>query len=292
MKLAGQAPIAAFEPAVAHISDHEFLLFQTLIQRETGIQLPESKRALLVARLGRRLRALRLSSFGAYHKRVTEEHDAAERRCMIDLICTNETRFFREPKQFEWLERSLLPVWAAAAARGQRARRVRAWSAACSSGEEPYSLAMVLLARLPGWDIEILGSDLSTRVLARAQAALWPIEAARAIPRPHLERFMLRGVRDQQGRMKASLALRDTVRFEQHNLHLGQPDVRGPFDLILCRNVLIYFSSEGRAAVLRRLVRQLAPDGHLFLGHAETLNGLDLHLPNVGPNVYRHVREA
>lgn len=268
------------------ISDHEFQLFQALVQHETGIQLPESKRPLLVGRLARRLRELRLPTFAAYHRRVTEEGDEPERRCMIDLICTNETRFFREPRQFDWLERHLVPAWVAEAAEGRRRRRLRAWSAACSSGEEPYSLAMVLLAQLPDWDVQILATDLSTRVLARAEAGLWPIEASRDIPRRHLERFMLRGVGENQGRMKASAALRDVLRFERHNLHLGRPDVAGTFDLIFCRNVLIYFSPEGRAAVVRRLVQRLAPGGNLFFGHAETLNGFGERLHSVGPNVY------
>lgn len=273
-------------PTAYHISDHEFGLFQTLLQRETGIQLPQSKRPLLVGRLARRLRELRLPTFTAYYERVTQAADDAERRCMIDLVCTNETRFFRESKQFEWLEHSLLPAWRTQAEQGRRRARVRAWSAACASGEEPFSLAMVLLAQLPNWDVEILASDLSTRVLERARAALWPIEAAGDIPERHLQRFMLRGVRENQGRMKASPTLRACVRFERHNLHDAHDGVAGTFDLIFCRNVLIYFSPEGRAAVVRKLSRHLASAGHLFLGHAETLSGITEQFRSVGPNIY------
>jgi chemotaxis protein methyltransferase CheR len=268
------------------ISDHEFGLFQALVQRETGIQLPETKRPLLVGRLARRLRELKLPSFAAYYRRVAKEEGEAERLRMIDLISTNETRFFREPKQFEFLERQMLPAWTAAAREGRRPRRVRAWSAACSTGEEPHSIAMTLLAQLPDWEIEIVATDISTRALERARAALWPIEKSRDIPEPLLRAFMLRGIGEHQGYMKAGPELRSLVRFERLNLHGARYDVEGAFDLIFCRNVLIYFSAQGRAAVVNRLLERLAPGGHLLLGHAETLNGLTDRLRSVGPAVY------
>jgi chemotaxis protein methyltransferase CheR len=275
------------------ISDHEFKLFQTLVERLTGIQLPETKRPLLVGRLARRLRELRIESFESYYSCVTE--DEAERVRMVDAITTNETRFFREPQQFEFLERQLLPAWAAEAV-GRR-RRVRAWSAACSTGEEPFSIAMTLLSQLPDWDIEILATDLSTRALEQARTALWPIEKCRDIPERHLKAFMLRGTGEHQGYMKAGRELRSRVRFERLNLHDFQYPVDGPFDLIFARNVLIYFSTDGRAAVVNRLIGHLAPEGCLLLGHAETLNGITDRLSTVGPTIYsrmdraRHIRK-
>ena len=281
---------AARLPGVAHgsfrISDQEFELFSALVQRETGIQLPENKRPLLIGRLARRLRELRLDSFGAYYRRITREGDEAERIRMFDLISTNETRFFREPKQFELLAERLVPAWAAAAEAGLRPRRLRVWSAACSSGEEPFSVAMTLLSRLSGWEIDVLGTDLSTRVLAQAEAAVWPIERSRDVPERYLKAFMMRGVGPSQGTMKARPELRAVVRFERLNLH-GDLAVEGPFDLILCRNVLIYFSSEGRAKVVRGLLGHLEPGGYLFLGHAETLGGTDERLRAEGPSIYR-----
>jgi chemotaxis protein methyltransferase CheR len=266
-----------------HISDEEFRRFQALVERETGIQLPESKRSLLVGRLARRLRELKLASFGDYYRRVTDQGDPAERILLIDRISTNETSFFREPKQFEHLEQELLPAWAADP---RRERRVRVWSAACSTGEEPYSLAMTLLGQLPGWEIDILASDLSTRALSHARAALWPIEQSREIPERHLKAFMLRGVGEHQGYMKAGPELRQVVRFQRLNLHAPRCEAHGRFDLIFCRNVLIYFSAQGRAAVVGRLLKHLAPGGYLFLGHAETLNGITDRLRSVGPTVY------
>jgi chemotaxis protein methyltransferase CheR len=270
--------------AVYRISDDEFRRFQDLVQGETGIQLPESKRALLVGRLGRRLRELKLSSFGDYYHLVVDGRDQSERTRMIDRLCTNETYFFREPRHFEFLEREVLARWAAETPAG--GRRVRAWSAACATGEEPFSLAMTLLAHLPGWEIEVFASDLSTHALDKARAAVWSIDQSREIPERHLKAYMMRGVGAQRGDMKASPELRRVVRFAQVNLHAPRFAVEGVFDLIFCRNVLIYFSPEGRARVVGRLLHHLAPAGHLFLGHAETINGITDELRSVGPTVY------
>jgi chemotaxis protein methyltransferase CheR len=267
------------------ITDEEFALFQALIQKETGIQLPEVKRSLLVGRLSRRVRELQLRTFGDYYRRVTVEGDDAERMHLFDRIATNETHFFREPKHFEYLERHILPAWQAQAE--TRRRRVRVWSAACSTGEEPYSIAMTLLAALKGWKIEILASDLSTHVLRRAESAMWPIDKAGEIPERYLKAFMLRGTGDYASFMKAGPELRELVRFRRVNLHDDHPGSEGPFDLVFCRNVLIYFSPEGRARVVEKLLHCLAPDGHLFVGHAETLSGMGGRLRSVEPTIYR-----
>ena len=266
------------------ITDDEFRGFQALVQAETGIQLPDSKRALLVGRLARRLRELGLASFGDYYRLVTDRRDPSERTRMIDRLCTNETSFFREPKHFEFLEREVLAKWAAETPVG--GRRVRAWSAACATGEEPFSLAMTLLAHLPGWEIEVVASDLSTRALDEARAAVWSIEQSAEIPERYLKAFMMRGVGARRGEMMAAPELREVVRFAHVNLHAARYAVEGVFDLIFCRNVLIYFSNPGRAEVVGRLVRHLGPEGLLFLGHAETLNGITDELRSVGPTVY------
>lgn len=263
------------------ISDDEFLLFQDLIQRETGIQLPEGKRSLLVGRLARRLRALNVTTFAEYYRRV--KSDGAEWVQMVDHIVTNETHFFREPKQFEFIVDRVVP---ALVERRHASRRVRVWSAACSTGEEPFSIAMTLRAQLPGWEIDIVATDLSSRVLAKAREAVWPIERSREIPEPFLKAFMLRGTGAHNGEMKALAELRNLVRFQRLNLNDAAYDVPTEFDLIFCRNVLIYFSREGRTAIVGRLLRHLTAEGHLFLGHAETLNGFTEGLRLVGPTVY------
>jgi chemotaxis protein methyltransferase CheR len=272
------------------ISDREFSLLRTLIEREAGIHLSGAKKALVIARLSRRLRALGLSSFGAYYEIVSDPRGADERVHMLDAISTNETSFFRELKHFDFLVREVLPAWREAAAAGRRPRFVRVWSAGCSTGEEPYSLAMVLLTHLPptdGWRIEILATDLSTRVLDRARAGIWPVEKAEAIPGEYRRAFMLRGVRDQEGTMKAGPELRRVVRFAQLNLTAENYPVPHGCDLLFCRNVLIYFDQPIRVQVTSRLIGHLQPAGYLFLGHAETLHAsCTADLATVMPTVY------
>ena len=282
------AATARAEGGLLPLSESEFVAFQTLIHREAGIFLSEVKKSLLVGRLARRLRELGLTSFAAYHRLVEEDRD--ERARMLDAICTNETHFFREPRQFEFLETRLLPAWRSAAARGPRPRSVRVWSAACSTGEEPYSLGMLLLDQLPGWDVGVLATDLSTRALERARAALYPIERSKEIPEPYLRRFVLRGVGPQEGKMKVGPEVRAVVGFQRLNLNDETYPVRGTFDVVLCRNVLIYFQLQTKGRVIERLVRYLSPGGHVLLGHAESVTGLSVRLRSVGPNVY--VRES
>jgi chemotaxis protein methyltransferase CheR len=209
-------------------------------------------------------------------------------------LSTNQTHFFREPAQFEFLERRLLPEMKAEAERGERRRRLRAWSAACSTGEEPFSLAMVLLDAFPpgsGWELEILATDVSTRVLDQGRDAVWPFDKATEIPDRYRKRFMLKGRRRQEGKLKAGPELRSLVRFERQNLNDETRRVPGgPFDLIFCRNVLIYFGKEEKLRVLHRLFAQLAPGGGLFLGHAESLSGVMERVRCVGPMIYTHAR--
>ena len=271
------------------LNDREFKLFQSLIHKEAGIYLSEVKKALLVGRLSRRIRELGLESFEAYYRHVVDGAHPAERVELINNICTHETQFFREPRQFEFLEQTLAPRWRADAEAGTRPRHIRAWSAACSSGEEPVSLAMSLLHHFPasaGWAVEVLATDISTRVLDRARAAIWPIERAGQIPPAYLKRFMLRGTGDQQNKMKAGPEIRATVRFQQLNLHADTYAVGDGFDLIFCRNVLIYFNAASKEHVVSRLLGRLAPDGLLFLGHAESLTGMRDQPRAIIPTVY------
>lgn len=267
------------------VSNEEFHLFQKLIHEEAGIYLAPVKRALLSARLSRRLRQLGLSTFGAYYRYVLEAGED-ERRHLLDWICTNETRFFREEAQFEFLEHQIIPSWLADPS---RSRSVRVWSAACSTGEEPFSLAMSLHAHLAaaGWAIRIVATDLSTRALARAEAAEWPVEQADQIPRHYLHRYMLRGRRSREGLMKAGPELRSLVEFSRLNLNDDSYPLQGQFDLVFCRNVLIYFDADGKRRVAERLIRHLLPGGYLFLGHAESGSGWRKDLVPVRPAVCR-----
>lgn len=281
-----------FEPRV--ISDREFALFQALVEREAGIHLSQAKRSLLVGRLTRRLRALGLASFGEYYEHVLAGGEDGELVQMLDCVSTNETHFFREPAHFTFLEQTLLPALRAEADEGLRPKRLRAWSAACSTGEEPYTLAMVLLAGLPvseGWTVEIVATDLSTRVLDLARRALWPLQKSAQIPERYLKQFMLRGVGRQEGLMKAGPELREAVRFHRFNLTAPRYELGAPFELVFCRNVLIYFSPQTKVQVVRRLLDTLTPTGHLFLGHSETLVNTGLPIQTVVPTVHRR-REA
>ena len=265
------------------LSTKEFRLFQSLVHREAGISLSDQKRALLVGRLAPRMRALSIASFGAYFDRVVADRDELVR--MLDSVCTNETHFFREPKQFAFLETELAPRWRAEAERGERKREVRVWSAGCSTGEEPYSIAMSLVTHLPEWTIDVTATDLSTKVLDRASSAIWPIERAEEIPVAYRRAFMLRGSGPQEGKMAARPELSALIRFARINLHHESYPVGNRFDLIFCRNVLIYFDAATKRRIIDRLLDRLDPRGLLFLGHSESLNSFD-RVRTAGPTVY------
>lgn len=277
----GIAPLTVSEPL--------FESFQQLIYSESGIWLANSKKALLCGRLGRRLRALQVATLGDYHDLVTQPEQHAERLLMIEAITTNETHFFREPKHFEFLALEMVPRWRAKATQRQRSKTVRIWSAGCSSGEEPYSVAMLLAAELAGgdgWDSQILATDISSRVLAKACTGIYSIGKAADIPREFLHRFMLKGIAGQQGQMKVSREIQQVVQFGRINLSQGPYPIGVPFDLILCRNVLIYFDNNSKRRVVNNLAKCLSADGLLLIGHAENLNGLTSSVRSLAPTIY------
>jgi chemotaxis protein methyltransferase CheR len=273
---------------IPDLAAEEFSLFQALVLRESGIHLGAKNRAMLISRLWKRLRALELNSFSAYYRRVRA--DPQEMVLMLDCICTNETHFFREPAAFECLRQRVFPEWVAQAEANKRSRKLRVWSAACSTGEEPYSLAMTLLSEFPsssGWSIDVLGTDLSTKVLARASAGIWPAEKITEVPVDYQRKFLLKGFGPEKGKIKAADELRQIIRFQRMNLTQEPYPVSGPFNLIFCRNVLIYFEWATKIKVVDRLGRFLTPDGYLFLGHAESLHGVADKLQSVAPKVFR-----
>ncbi len=276
--------------AVQPITEQEFSRFQKLIYSTAGIHLAPHKKALLEARLSKHISELGLDSFDAYYKHVVTADQGDELIRLLDRVSTNETHFFREPRQFEFLVNQVFEEWRAKAATGVKPKRIRLWSAGCSSGEEPYSIAMLLLDHFPrhnGWELEILATDLSTRVLDKAQAALWPIDKAQEIPEKYLQQFMLRGTGSQNDQMKAGAEIRSLIQFERLNLNDERYPVAGRFDAIFCRNVLIYFDTPSRTRVIERLIDRLAPSGYLFVGHAESLSGITDRARHVMPTVYR-----
>jgi len=255
------------------ISDRDFNAVRNFVYEQLGVSLNQAKKALVVSRLGSRIRTLGIRSYRDYVERA--HRDPAERQRLFDAITTNETRFFREPAQFKLMEEELLPVW----------RNPRIWSAGCSSGEEPYSIAMLLAESLPGATNTVLATDISTRMLERAAAAIYPMSRKDGIPERLLKRYMLRGVQSQEGMIAVAPEIRRMVRFAPLNLNHHAAYPAGPFDAIFCRNVLIYFDAESRRRVCDALLARLAPGGLLFLGHAESLGGRnDLH--PVAPHVY------
>ena len=276
-----------------NISDELFASFRDLIYREAGIALTDGKKSLFVSRMAGRLRELQVPNFDEYYRLVCDAASHEERGKMLDRICTNETQFFRDGRQFQYLNDELFPrVDAESASRASR--RIRAWSAACSTGEEPYSLAMTMLHRFPpaaGWHVEVVATDLSNKVLNSARAGLWPIDKASDIPLIYRKEFMLRGTGSQTGKMKAGPEIREVVSFTRMNLNEAVYSVSGTFDFIFCRNVLIYFDRESKTKVVERLMTHLAPDGCLFLGYAETTTTITDRLVSIGPNVYARVPE-
>ena len=269
-------------------TDTEFALLSRFIEREAGIYLSPVKKPLLVSRIGQRVRALGVRSYAAYYKRVAADDD--ERVHLINAICTHETRFFREPHHFELITRLLVPRWRAEARAGRRERRLRVWSAGCSTGEEPYSLAMCLLDALPddeGWTVDITATDLSTRALARAEAAIYPGRRLDEIPRGVERRYLLRGTGEREGEIKVAPNARAPVHFRPLNLIGDSYGMPSTLDIVMCRNVLIYFRPEARDRVVGQLASHLRRGGYLFLGHAESLRPGTAGLRAEIPTVYR-----
>lgn len=253
------------------------------VQRLSGIALHEGKQELVRARLAKRLRALGLASYGEYLELIQRDRCGHELAQMVDALTTNKTSFFREPQHFDHLAQHLVPLWA------QRGGRVRLWSAGCSTGEEPYSLAMVLCEHsreLARCDLRILATDLSRRVLAHARRAIYPEEAVRAVDPALVRKYFFRIETPAGVEYRVCDEVRSYVRFAR--LNLVDPDwpLRGPFDVIFCRNVMIYFDQPTRAELVRRLVALLCPGGVLYVGHSESLSGCNHPLRYVQPAVY------
>jgi chemotaxis protein methyltransferase CheR len=261
------------------ITDAEFAQFQALLRGITGIHLSEFKKTLLVARLAPLLRARKARTFTDYYKIIRHPLETEELQLAISHLTTNETFFFREPEHFHIMRdfiASLRPV----------PMPFRVWSAASSSGEEAYSIAMVLADVLGGAKWEVIGSDISTRVLDRARAGLYPLERNGGIPKDYLHRFCLKGQGAQDGMMLIGKQLRERVHFTQVNLNEPIPDL-GRFDLIFLRNILIYFQNDQKRKVVEAVLPKLHPHGLLIVGHSENLMGVSERVKQVRPTVYR-----
>lgn len=266
--------------AIYEINDQEFALFQRLIYKIAGISLAESKKILLVGRLTKRLKAYGLHSFAQYYRMLASGDHPDELQTMVDLLTTNETYFFREPKHFDFLRDEIL-----AKRRGTGPFRV--WSAASSSGEEPYSIAMLLAETLPNAPWEIVGSDICTRVLGKAATGHYALDRTEGIPPAYMKKYCLRGVRSHAGTFLIAPELRRNIRFFQINLmHPVEADI-GDFDVVFLRNVMIYFDLPTKTRVVHNILPRLKAGGHLIIGHSETLNGITDRVQSVRPTIYR-----
>jgi chemotaxis protein methyltransferase CheR len=264
---------------VPSISDREFQEIKTWIHQVAGINLSNQKKALVVGRLSARLKHHQLASYGDYFRVLKSGAHPDEVQAAIDRLTTNETHFFREPKHFDFLRNRILP--------GRSTRHAfRAWSAAASSGEEPYSIGMTIAAALGEAPWEVVASDLSARVLERARTGHYALARAKSIPRPLLQAYCLKGVGAQEGTFLIEPRLRSRVQFAQINLVGALPQI-GVFDVIFLRNVMIYFDMATKRDVVAHVLRHLRPAGYLIVGHSESLNGVTDALQPVVPSIYR-----
>jgi chemotaxis protein methyltransferase CheR len=261
------------------ISDLEFARFQRFIFEAAGITLADGKKQLVSSRLGSRVVHHELGSFAQYFALLNSGESPAEVQIAIDLLTTNETYFFREPRHFEFLERQV-------AALPARQQPLRIWSAAGSTGEEAYSIAMLMEDRFQGRPYEIIASDISSRVLDRARAGHYSMERARHVPKAYLQRFCLKGTGIHRDTLLLDRHLRGKVSFLQINLNDRLPAI-GQFDFVFLRNVLIYFNQQTKRDVVARVLSVLQPGGWLFIGHSENLNGLSDSVKAAAPSIYR-----
>jgi chemotaxis protein methyltransferase CheR len=261
------------------ITDAEFAQFQRFIFEAAGISMADAKKALVTGRLTKRLSAHGLETFGDYFKLLSSGRHPDEVQMAVDLLTTNETYFFREIKHFEFMRTQVL------AARS-RPTPFRIWSAASSSGEEAYSMAMVLMDCMQTTPWEILGTDISTRVLDGARRGLYSLERGRHIPQDYLRRFCRKGAGQYEGHLLVDRSLRSKVSFRQLNLNNPFPEL-GLFDMVFLRNVMIYFNNETKREVVARVIATIKPGGYFCIGHSESLNDISTAVQMVAPSIYK-----
>lgn len=275
----------------SRLTEGDFLRLGRFIYEQCGIKMPQSKKTMLESRLQKRLRTLDLESFAQYCSYLFS-NEGLEREAvpMLDLVTTNKTDFFREPDHFEYLLASVLPAYVQ---KGDGIiRHLRVWSAGCSTGEEPYTLAMVLqefAEQCSGFDYRILATDISTRVLELGRLAIYHEERTAPVPPGLKRKYFLRSRNRSERMMRIVPHLREKVEFRRLNFMGDDFGIRERLDIIFCRNVIIYFDRPTQERLLKRFCGHLAPGGYIFMGHSETLNGLNVPLVQVSPTIYRKV---
>ena len=266
--------------------ESEFDFIRNLVYERSRISLSSEKRELVSARLAKRLRATNLASVGDYCRLLQSPDQEEELANLIDAISTNHTFFFRENAHFDFLRQTVLPEMRVRSTQ-EGWPQFRVWSAACSSGEEPYSIAITLADSLSGWSWQIEATDISHGILEKARTGIYRAETVERLPKHTLQSHFKRGFGPQDGNYRTKAALRDRINFQHLNLLEGVPPFREPFHVIFCRNVMIYFDRPTQEELITKLARLLIPGGYLFVGHAESLTVLKHSLQAVRPAIYR-----
>jgi chemotaxis protein methyltransferase CheR len=287
MPLLNDAPPAAspFALRSINLTEPQFEKISDMVKSLCGINLHTGKKELVKARLGKRMRALGLYDLDEYLDHVAQDPGGVELTAMLDALSTNLTHFFREPAHFHYLRSEVLP----ALLRRPAPHNIRIWSAGCSSGEEPYSIAITLSEAIPHLDrvdARILATDLSTRVLAHAREGVYPRDRLKDLPPMTLARAFLCERHGKEDAYRVTDGVRRLVSFSRLNLMAPWP-MRGPFDVVFCRNVMIYFDKPTQERLVRRFWDLLSPGGHLFIGHSESLAGVKHPYRYVRPTIYQ-----
>ena len=275
------------------LSQKEYELFKSLVFEQTGIFLGEKKKELVKTRLGKRLRKTGIPTFKDYYDYVTSSESGGNEELisLIDAISTNKTSFFRENEHFNFLRETVIPeILNNSKMSGKK--KIRVWSAGCSSGEEPYTLAIVLyesIKNLYGWDLKILATDISTGMLDKASAGIYKMETIEDVPISSRRAHFQSGSGEMIGQCKVKKHLRDLIVFRRLNLMMPKYPFKGLFDFIFCRNVIIYFNKKTQEELMAKYHRYLKPGGYLFLGHSEGLTGISSGFKYIKPAVYQKV---
>ena len=269
-------------------SDKEFKFISDLVGERTGIVLSSAKRQMVYGRLSRRLRQLKLTKFSDYCDLLTSGHEE-ELIEFTNAITTNLTAFFRENHHFEYLKQTVIPELIR---NNAATKRIRIWSAGCSSGEEPYSIAMCMREALPkssGWDIKILATDLDSNMVERGKSGVYTSERVEGLTPERMKKWVKKGTGDNADKVRMSEDLRDMITFKELNLMEAWP-IKGPFDFMFCRNVVIYFNKDTQRILFDRYADLLAPKAHLFIGHSESLNKVTDRFDLLGKTIYQKVK--
>ncbi|RLA07561.1 MAG: chemotaxis protein CheR [Gammaproteobacteria bacterium] len=272
-------------PKEFELTDNDFNRLRELVTKHTGINLSDAKRTLVYSRISRRLRELGLNQFKDYCDLI-EQRNSNELENFSNAISTNLTAFFRESHHFDYLANTVLPQ---ILANNHDRQRLRIWSAGCSTGEEPYSLAMVVSEVMPKnstWDIKILATDLDTQVLATAKRGVYGPDRTSGLSPQRLKRWFTAGKGDQQGKVRVVPELQQMITFKQLNLMHDWP-MRGPFDVVFCRNVVIYFDKPTQRVLFQRIAELMPAASHLLIGHSETLFNVSEQFELIGKTIYQ-----